>query len=102
VDAVFDNGTVRLVTIDENRTSFLVNGHRLKLYHHPTSKDAFIKHLSDTSGLMVVGALQLSLLRNCWFSADVVTVLLLRNHRLLHRCCYYCHYFVRPFAVTPP
>ena len=56
VSVVFDNGIVRLVTVDENRTSFLVNGHHLKLYHRPTSKDAFIKHISDTSGLMVVSA----------------------------------------------
>jgi hypothetical protein len=55
VDAVFDNGTVRLVTIDENHTSFLVNGHRLKLYHRPASRNAFVKHLSDSSDLMVVG-----------------------------------------------
>ena len=55
MDIVFTNGTIRLVTVDENRTSFLVNGHRLKLYHRQTSKDAFIKHLSNTSGLMVVG-----------------------------------------------
>ena len=31
VDDVFDNGTVRLVTIDELRASFIVNGHRLRL-----------------------------------------------------------------------
>jgi len=55
VDAMFDNGTIRLVKIDDTRSSFLVDEHRLKLYHHPTSKDAFIKHLSDKSGLMVVG-----------------------------------------------
>ena len=56
VDAMFDNETVRLVAIDETRTSFLVNGHCLKLYHCPTSKDAFVKNLSDKSGLMVVDA----------------------------------------------
>jgi len=55
VDTVFDNGTVRLITIDGNHTSFLVNGHCLNLYHHPASRDGFIKHLSDSSGLMVVG-----------------------------------------------
>ena len=54
VDAVFDNGTVRLVTLDENHTSFLVNKHHLKLYHHPASRNAFVKHLSDSSDLMVV------------------------------------------------
>ena len=55
VDAVFDNGTFRLSTIDENHTSFLVNGHRLKLYHHPASKDAFVKNISAVSDLMVIG-----------------------------------------------
>ena len=55
VDAVFDNGTVRLITIDENHTSFLVNGNHLKLYHHLASKDAFVKHLSALSDLMVIG-----------------------------------------------
>jgi len=55
VDALFDNGMVRLIIIDENHTSFLVNGHRLKLYHHPASRNAFVKHLSDSFDLMVVG-----------------------------------------------
>lgn len=56
VDAMFNNGTVRLVKIDDTRASFLVKGHHLKLYHCPTSKDAFVKNLSDKSGLMVVDA----------------------------------------------
>ena len=60
VDAVFDNGTVRLVTIDDTRTSFIVNGHRLRLYHRPTSKDAFIKQLSEKSGLKVITVENLS------------------------------------------
>jgi hypothetical protein len=55
VDTVFDNGMVRLITIDENHTSFLVNRHRLKLYHHPASRNAFVKHLSESSDLMIVG-----------------------------------------------
>lgn len=55
VDVVFDNRIVRLVMIEETRTYFLVNGHHVKLYHHPTSKDVFIKHLSNKYDLMVVG-----------------------------------------------
>ena len=55
VDVVFDNGKVRLSTIDENHISFLVKRHRLKLYHHPASKDAFVKNLSASSDLMVIG-----------------------------------------------
>ena len=56
IDEVFDNGTVGLVTIDDTHASFIVNGHRLRLYHRPASKDAFIKHLSDKSGLKFVSA----------------------------------------------
>ena len=54
LDAVFDNGMVRLITIDENQTTFVVNGHCLKLYHRPASKDAFVKTLSDSAYLMII------------------------------------------------
>lgn len=54
IDEVFDNGTVRLVMIDDIHVSFIVNGRHLTLYHHPAFKDAFIKHLSDKSGLKIV------------------------------------------------
>ena len=40
VDRLFDNGTVCLVTIDENHVPLFANGHRLRLYHKPISKDA--------------------------------------------------------------
>eukprot|EP00253_Pinus_taeda_P026570 PITA_26570 len=41
VDAVFPNGTVRLLTIDDAKTPLLVNGHRLRLYQRPVSKEGF-------------------------------------------------------------
>jgi hypothetical protein len=41
VDTVFPNGTVRLLTIDDSRTPLLVNGHRLRLYQKPISKEDF-------------------------------------------------------------
>ena len=53
VDAVFDNGTVRMVTIDDTHASFIVNGHRLRLYHRPASKDAS-SNISNKFGLKVV------------------------------------------------
>ena len=56
VDTFFDNGTVRLVTIDDTHASFIINEHLLKLYHHPASKDVFIKHIYDKDGLKVVSA----------------------------------------------
>ena len=45
IDKVFDNGTVRLVTIDENQIPF-ANGHRMRLYHKLISKVAFILHVA--------------------------------------------------------
>ena len=45
MDRVFDNGTIHLVTIDENRVPLFANGHRLRLYHKPISKDAFISQI---------------------------------------------------------
>ena len=56
VDVVFDNGIVRLVTIDDTRTTFIVNGHRLRPYCKPASKDDFIKQLSEKSHLKFISA----------------------------------------------
>eukprot|EP00253_Pinus_taeda_P005491 PITA_05491 len=41
IDAVFPNGTVRLLMIDDNRTPLLVNGYRLHPYQRPVSKEDF-------------------------------------------------------------
>ena len=41
VDTVFPNGTVRLLTIDDSKTPLLVNGHHLRLYQRPISKEDF-------------------------------------------------------------
>ena len=38
VEQVFDNGSVRICIIDDEKVSFLVNGHRLRLYQKPMSK----------------------------------------------------------------
>ena len=46
IDHVFDNGTVRLTTIDENQTPLFTNGHLLRLYHKPISNDAFISQVA--------------------------------------------------------
>jgi hypothetical protein len=37
VDMVFDNGSVNIKTIDGSCISFMVNDHRLKLYHKLSS-----------------------------------------------------------------
>ena len=41
----FDNGSVEIKTIDGSQVSFVVNGHRLRLYHQPTSKHDFIHNV---------------------------------------------------------
>jgi hypothetical protein len=38
IEAIFDNGSIKIQTIDDEKVSFLVNGHRLKLYQKPKSK----------------------------------------------------------------
>ena len=43
----YDNGSVKLITIDGEGHSFTVNGHRLKLYTKPISKQDFLHTLSQ-------------------------------------------------------
>ena len=43
-----DNGSVLIRTIDEEAITMLVNGHRLKIYRKPLSKQEFIENLSKT------------------------------------------------------
>ena len=45
VEHVFNNGSVRIHTIDDEKVSFLVNGHTLRLYQKPMSKDQFVSDL---------------------------------------------------------
>ena len=42
IQEVFDNGSVQIKTIDEEEASFLVNGHRLKVYNKPLNRDEFV------------------------------------------------------------
>ena len=52
---VFDNGSIKVRTIDEEQATFVVNGHRLKVYHKPLSKQEFIHNMSKKSELELVG-----------------------------------------------
>lgn len=45
IDTIFDNGAVKMKTIDDEQINFLVNGHRLRLYHKPLTKEEFVKYL---------------------------------------------------------
>ena len=43
---VYENGSIKLTTIDGEGNTFIVNVHRLKLYHKPISKEDFIQTIS--------------------------------------------------------
>ena len=54
IEKVFNNGAVRIRTIDESKTPLLVNGHRLKIYQKPISKEEFIKIFQDNFEMKLV------------------------------------------------
>ena len=54
VDTVYDNGAVRIKTIDENQNSLVVYGHRLKVYQKPLSKEDFVKNVLQTTKMQLV------------------------------------------------
>jgi len=66
LDTFYGNGLVKIKTIDGDHTSFVVNGHRLKVYHKPLSKEDFNKHVLKNYEMKLVsrGALLL-LIHHC-------------------------------------
>ena len=50
----FDNGSVEIKTIDGSQVSFLLNGHRLRLYHQLTSKKYFIQNVLQQTEMELV------------------------------------------------
>ena len=50
----FDNGSVKIKTIDGSQVSFVVSGHRLRLYHQPTSKHDFIQNVLQQNEMELV------------------------------------------------
>ena len=51
IEEVFGNDAIKLKTIDEQPTSFKVNGHRLRLYHKPTSREEFTHQVQQQSNM---------------------------------------------------
>jgi hypothetical protein len=51
---IYDNEVVKIKTIDDGHVSFLVNGHRLKIYHKTISKDDFLQVMSTNKALHLV------------------------------------------------
>jgi hypothetical protein len=54
VDTAYDNGAVKIKTIDDGQVSFVVNGHGLKFYHKPISKEDFLQVMSTDKALALV------------------------------------------------
>ena len=54
VVTAFDNGLVEIKTIDDSQISFVVNGHILRLYHQPTSKQDFIHNILQQKEMELV------------------------------------------------
>ena len=54
VVTAFDNGSVEIKTIDGLQTSFVVNGHRLRLYHRRISKQDFVQNSLQQKGMELV------------------------------------------------
>ena len=52
VERCHDNGSVQIRTIDEEAIPLLVNGHRLKIYKRPLSKEEFIEDINKTMMIM--------------------------------------------------
>lgn len=46
VERCHDNGSVQIRTIDEEAIPLLVNGHQLKMYKRPLSKQEFIDNIN--------------------------------------------------------
>jgi hypothetical protein len=43
-----------LKTINEQHTPLLVNGHRLRIYNKPLSKEEFLTHILQNSDMQVI------------------------------------------------
>jgi hypothetical protein len=54
IDIVYDNGAVKIKTIDDGQVSFVVNGHRLKFYHKPISREDFLQVMTADKALALV------------------------------------------------
>ena len=54
MEIVFDNGIVELKTIDDEATTVLANGHRLRLYRKPLAKEEFLSHVTSGSDIGLI------------------------------------------------
>ncbi|XP_057856704.1 uncharacterized protein LOC131066043 [Cryptomeria japonica] len=56
IEEVLKNGAIHLTTINPVRFKLLVNGHRLHLYHKPTTKQQFLQQFTSKDEISVLAA----------------------------------------------
>ena len=54
VETIFDNGIVKLKTNDDEETTVFSNGHRLRLYQKPLTKEDFLSHIISSSDIGLI------------------------------------------------
>jgi hypothetical protein len=54
IGIVYNNGSIRIRTIDEQQTPLLVNGNRLRLYNKPLSKEEFLTCITKNSDMQMI------------------------------------------------
>ena len=54
IEEVFNNREVNISTIEGSKIHLLVNGHRLKIYQKPISREEFIKIFQNNSEMKLV------------------------------------------------
>ena len=50
----FDSGWVEIKTINDSQNSFVVNGHRLRIYHQQISRQDFVKNVLQQKEMELV------------------------------------------------
>ena len=51
---MYGNGLVKLQTIDDKASTFIVNGHRMKIYNKPVDKEYFLQQISQQREMEVL------------------------------------------------
>lgn len=51
---IFDNGSVKVTSIDQEGQAYLVNGHRLRIYHKPVNREDFMRTVSQEKEVQIL------------------------------------------------
>ena len=54
IQEVHKNGTLTLTTIDGSNSSFRLNGHQVRIYHKPLTKEYFFQQVHDDPAMQIL------------------------------------------------